>query len=341
MTARRSATLAALVTVLGCAFDPDGPGGASGGDGAPPADAPAGSDDAGRDIDGAAPGDAGTPDATPVLDGDEDGVPDGIDNCPAIPNVDQSDEESDTVGDACDNCPVAVNPDQQNGGEIGVGQPVDGVGDACDPRPFQGGDTIALFDGFNAADPGWLVGEGEFTWSVTGGRMRQTDPAGPTDESKVLYFDALTLADVLVETQVQLDALSTTMATDFRTFGLVAAFEETGSSDEGYACLQLLNDGDESLITLDIQDDSPIDITDITYNINPGEMYRMWMAVDAPATEQMCATQQIKDGQFSIGESSDDVHSEGHVGLQTFQSAVSFDYVLVYGLGGPLGGFTP
>src|SRR5581483_5894066 len=34
-------------------------------------------------------------------DHDGDGVPDGLDNCPAVPNPDQADSDGDGVGDAC------------------------------------------------------------------------------------------------------------------------------------------------------------------------------------------------------------------------------------------------
>ena len=43
------------------------------------------------------PGDGGT-----ALDGDGDGVPDQIDNCPTVANPDQADQDHDTIGDACD-----------------------------------------------------------------------------------------------------------------------------------------------------------------------------------------------------------------------------------------------
>ncbi|MHB8633292.1 MAG: PKD domain-containing protein [Thermoplasmatota archaeon] len=80
-------------------------------------------------------------------DRDGDGVPDSSDNCPALPNRDQSDLDHDGIGDVCDvdmdgdgindklapgqsprtlldNCPTVPNPDQKDS----VG---DGAGDAC------------------------------------------------------------------------------------------------------------------------------------------------------------------------------------------------------------------
>ncbi len=73
-------------------------------------------------------------------DEDADGVPDELDNCPAVSNPDQEDSDGDGVGDACqgeldsdgdgvvdelDNCPEDVNPLQEDTDE-------DGVGDVCE-----------------------------------------------------------------------------------------------------------------------------------------------------------------------------------------------------------------
>ena len=71
-------------------------------------------------------------------DGDGDGVLDVSDNCPAVPNPDQTDYDQDGVGDVCDldddndgvddgwdNCPFTPNPDQTD-------TDGDGQGDACD-----------------------------------------------------------------------------------------------------------------------------------------------------------------------------------------------------------------
>src|SRR5690606_9911728 len=61
-----------------------------------------------------------------TIDQDLDGVLDGVDNCPFVPNPDQLDTDGDGLGDACDNCPEVVNPGQ--GDHDG-----DGQGDLCDP----------------------------------------------------------------------------------------------------------------------------------------------------------------------------------------------------------------
>ena len=37
-----------------------------------------------------------------VVDSDNDGIADGVDNCPEVANTDQADEDNDGIGDACD-----------------------------------------------------------------------------------------------------------------------------------------------------------------------------------------------------------------------------------------------
>ena len=72
-------------------------------------------------------------------DGDGDGDPDDADNCPAVPNPDQENNDGDAQGDACDpdddndavadeadNCPLAANASQANNDG-------DAHGDVCDP----------------------------------------------------------------------------------------------------------------------------------------------------------------------------------------------------------------
>lgn len=78
-------------------------------------------------------------------DKDGDGVEDGSDNCPSVPNPDQGDADMDGIGDACDddfvdkdsdgdgildlddNCPAAWNPDQ-------LDTDGDGIGDVCESK---------------------------------------------------------------------------------------------------------------------------------------------------------------------------------------------------------------
>ncbi len=81
--------------------------------------------------------------APDIIDTDEDGVEDSLDNCPNTANPDQADADGDGVGDACegdmdgdgivddlDNCPEIANPDQEDFDE-------DGAGDVCDPTTVE------------------------------------------------------------------------------------------------------------------------------------------------------------------------------------------------------------
>ena len=96
-----------------------------------------------------------------AVDRDGDSVADGQDNCPDVPNSDQSDLDGDGTGDACDNggtedpgpdtdadgiqdaddnCPLTPNPDQAD-------LDGDGVGDACDATVDPPGDVDSDQDG--------------------------------------------------------------------------------------------------------------------------------------------------------------------------------------------------
>jgi len=95
-----------------------------------------------------------------LADSDGDGADDGTDNCPALQNDDQADDDADQVGDVCDacpgdpgndpdedglcaladNCPGDFNPDQADGDSDGLGDLCDTC--AADPDNDADGDTI-------------------------------------------------------------------------------------------------------------------------------------------------------------------------------------------------------
>ena len=81
-----------------------------------------------------------------VIDSDNDGIIDSIDNCPNTPNANQLDSDNDGIGDACDlspqdddddndgilndddNCPLIANPGQEDNDD-------DDIGNVCDSTP--------------------------------------------------------------------------------------------------------------------------------------------------------------------------------------------------------------
>jgi M6 family metalloprotease-like protein len=86
------------------------------------------------------------------FDADDDGVMDGVDNCPYVPNPGQEDDDFDGVGNVCDNCPAVANPLQEDADNDLVGDTcdnclavynpgqensdTDSLGDLCDNCPF-------------------------------------------------------------------------------------------------------------------------------------------------------------------------------------------------------------
>ena len=65
-----------------------------------------------------------------ILDSDNDGITDALDNCIFTFNPDQKDIDHDGVGDVCDNCPQANPADPVT--HIQLDTDGDGVGDSCD-----------------------------------------------------------------------------------------------------------------------------------------------------------------------------------------------------------------
>jgi hypothetical protein len=84
-------------------------------------------------------------------DKDNDGVPDGVDNCPMVLNPNQEDVDSDTRGDACDNCVKVPNASQAD-------TDGDGRGDACEPgEGFKEELTVIDTDPQQPGEPLWVT----------------------------------------------------------------------------------------------------------------------------------------------------------------------------------------
>jgi len=310
-------------------------------DAAPPVDAPA-PIDAAPPVDAPAPIDAAPPVDAPPSDTDGDGVVDAIDNCPSVPNPGQLDEDGDGVGDVCDNCPGIPNPTQANDGEAVGGITPDGVGDACDPRPDLGGDFIGLFDGFNTLRSGWNVSAGADTWGVTGGRMEQTSTAGGVSGNvRLLTWSDDTFGDAVVETVVQIDSMSSTTSTEFRTVGVVASFDDaTFGGDTGYACVQFRDTTStppDAVFIFKISGSaSGIGAAALPWLLNTSDRVRTTLYTTAAGGAQRCTVNNIDTAESATATSSDAEYGGSHIGLRTYRTAASFEYVVVYELGGPI-----
>ncbi|MBP6630253.1 MAG: thrombospondin type 3 repeat-containing protein [Kofleriaceae bacterium] len=113
-------------------------------------------------------------DATPLADaapdGDADGVADAVDNCVAVANPTQANEDGDPLGNLCDPCPHLAGLDAAAAAADRDG---DLVGDACDPRSTSPGDVIAMFLPFDdPSELGRLEPASASAWSISGGALR-------------------------------------------------------------------------------------------------------------------------------------------------------------------------
>lgn len=272
-------------------------------------------------------------------DTDNDGVADTDDNCRLVFNPEQYDEDGDAAGDVCDNCPAVANPGQENALDDGG----DEVGDACDPRPLAGGDRIVLFDGFAGPDrrEGWQVGEGADTWRVSAGQMHQTNPAASGGAPAALYWAAAEFPSALVETRLTvhtLDGMASAGDTPNRTAGVVAGLRPTAQMSYGCVVFTDLTDASWDGTLLFATNGGGYTSLGFSWTGWTGDVHArqvLRLAVDRESPMQRCAVVLT-----SATIASDAAHpgggTGGHIGLRTYRTAASFDYVLVYQLGGPL-----
>ena len=316
--------LAALALLVGCSFEPgalQAPGNRDGaplpGPDAPPADT---SD--------AAPADA-------VPDGDSDAG----DECD--PSSEGPDEDGDSIADACDNCPSEANPDQANTRDG------DRVGDECDPRPDDDGDTIAYFEGFatdgEGPPQGWAEAVGSSldnaTYRTEGGALISE----ATERPNILYLSEPALpADVMIETR----ASSQDVLFDFGVVasgGVVSRYTNDASGDAGVLCV-LEQELDLSLPPAEVRirdfASGASRVQEAPWVTDTGDVFTTvhvrYGRGDGSTT--LCRTTPA-DTDFEPVEVSalDLVGPEnGQVGLRAVRSQRAVQYILVYGLGGPL-----
>ncbi len=272
-------------------------------------------------------------------DSDGDMEMDAVDNCREIANPGQHDEDSDQVGDVCDNCPSVSNPEQTDSDGDGG----DGVGDACDPRPDDDGDSIAFFDGFtedSASVPaGWTSSNG--TWQTQDGRLqllaRTVTPATLYRNDAGSTEDGI-LGDVLIDTTVTVDSVNENQDPHI---GLVGNYAE-GDTD-GYLCsLERPGGLDRIRITEFGSGRNSSYLLGLPWSLEKFGRYRMthYQFADTDRNTSICQVIKSATGDGSRYLENEDSHvarpDRGLVGIQLKETAASFDYVVVYSLGGPL-----
>ena len=123
------------------------------------------------------------------LDNDGDGVPNNfngvVDNCPEIPNQDQTDTDIDGRGDACDNCPNVYNPDQALESWTQVNS--DGFGDSNN----EGIDLWVVFNGYLYAGTSYNATGGEIWRSSDGTTWTQVNTDGFGDSNNYWIYPSV------------------------------------------------------------------------------------------------------------------------------------------------------
>jgi hypothetical protein len=340
--------VSALLALADCAFDESGVGGDAGAgvvDAAPsPGDARADAaemPDAAQ-LPDASPGlpDAFEPaDATPTVDSmadeDSDGIADDVDNCPSDYNPEQYDEDDDGHGDVCDNCPSVFNDQQRDELEEEAGRDADGVGDACDPRPIMSGDSIAFFDGFNGDTLGaeWSV-SGVDSWSVSGGRLRQTAETG----SRTVYYAAATFSRAVVQTEITAHSMQPPSGTNQRyRMGLLG---QLTPGESYYHCVQVMDgSGPDNTTRWRLLEYlggfSNLATATAPWSIQVGVPYSLWMAVSDDPAWQVCRVSTASADTPVQVEGASASLTSGYLGVTTSELTASLPYVVIYALGPP------
>lgn len=261
------------------------------------------------------------PRGQPGVDTDGDAVFDDTDNCIAMVNADQHDEDSDGYGDVCDNCPSVANTSQARALDS------DPVGDACDPRPTQPGDSIVYFEPFNRATlgPDWSVING--TWTMGSDGVVQASLVSDQRMHEVL---TTINTDYIVETHVTFtgfDAANVNAGTVYRMTG-----------DNGWLCAVFHDDSTmpaTSLLMLWTLQNGAANFERARATIptvQVGDSFRL--LAGAAGSNQYCAIDSLQNGTFAPFLSNK--NATGIPGLRTNRTTNTYQYFVVYALGGPI-----
>jgi hypothetical protein len=254
-------------------------------------------------------------------DSDAPAVADAGQDSGCIGSIPSHDEDGDGVLDGCDNCPSVPNADQTDQREIAAGLAADGVGDACDPRPSLAGDAIVLFDSFVSVqiDTQWSVYAG--TWQSRADTLVETATSDSQQIDRITFPSG---SDYLVETRFTLDALPTIDSRTTLTFRMDTLFHNgwgCAVSNRSLLAVSTIVGGDQGEMNPPQTAIPPPQVGD-RFRLQAGA-HGMNVFCLLPDTGQRVTRTSL-------------LNPNGVAGLRTHQAAATFEYLLVYHLGGPL-----
>jgi hypothetical protein len=231
------------------------------------------------------------------------------------------DEDNDGLVDECDNCPSVANANQADVGEVNNGGTADGVGDACDPRPIAGGDSIFFFDGMNFTTiPASWTNVGVGTWTASGTSL---SPTGTVSGQELERSFPSALGNYLSETAFTFTALTAT--------GSASIPFRTDASRNGWGCAVGINAGSGQLfltqVTAGAGEATPQIVTIGVPQV--GDRYRLLGGAYSTNVYCMLSTGE-RLNRTTTGSTS------GESGIRASGTSATFEYLLVYRLGGTI-----
>jgi hypothetical protein len=253
----------------------------------------------------------------PPDDIDADGVKNTADNCPAVANPMQFDEDGDMRGDECDPCPqLGTGADHADGDG-------DTIGNACDPRPGTAGDELAYWNGFHTASATLpeeivMIHGTAARWSIAGGFLVF---ARLDDDWGMPAVDVLKTAHT-VDTFFEITAEFAGTASAAGVAADIAA-----NDTDGYDCqARLDNDRREMWRRNPAAPDGWSSLGGVGAP-TPMDSYRV--ILERTANDSSCTTTRLGQVSVPLG-SLDDTRGNTRAGLFARNVDVRFKYIAVY-----------
>jgi hypothetical protein len=181
-----------------------------------------------------------------VVDTDSDGVADGDDNCPTVPNADQADADNDGLGDACDSnshAPVVSIAAADANGNEGETLITNGAFSDDDGNATL---TISKVSGDGAVTDN---GDGTWSWSLpttdngSGTVVVQASDGEHTDATDSFEWSAANVAPVISSASFGSSNASCPTSAGSNNVDLTVSFSDAGSADTHSVEIDWDNDG--------------------------------------------------------------------------------------------------